>query len=320
MAAPTAFACKVVGCTHAEPFASLAEVRAHYKSEHPGVRSPRAPRPSRAKTSGPVLPGHANEPESGGSAPGNPPDPPGADTLDFDAGETAPAAPAGMELTPREPERRGWRSWFGLPPKRDRAPSSSPSSRKVRREDSSEFWGGGYSLVGTALERLQVDPPLGRLLQFQSIGAGEILNTLTADTALDSMVQPLVRNAEAARGLGALVGLPLLIFMYERLPEEARPALEKWMLEAVKAQAIAMVPAVKKKRARDREFEKAIAELAEEGLIDPELAGVQSADAVADAILMQIFRGPPPPPEGAPETNGEPAWDARTRAEREATQ
>ena len=285
------YRCKHPTCDHA-PFATLREVAKHYKDDHPGEKSPRRGAPSSPPT------------EPAGVAPGlGAPDP--------DPGEIAPEIPTEIraDLEPLSPvrARRSFREWIGLQPKRDKAPRRAGERAPSRkREFAGDLIGTAWAGAGTFLARTGLDVPVGNTLKYQQPIAGEVLDSLWADTRFDrAILQPLARNADNAEAIVALGALPALVFLYERVPDEAKVALEPYMESAIRAHLVAMAPVIKKKRARDRELDKVIEDLREEGMIDPEIGN--ASDAV-NAILHSIFTSTPPaPPAAAPEPEAESA-------------
>lgn len=297
--------CRICGDSSAD-YDNMLELRGHQKEAHPGERSPtsrpRAPRPPRsAPAATPNLTlGLEGEPQPGSEAIG-PEIPP----------ELAPNVPD--EFVP-EPSKPSWRErlWGGTAGKLQSTGERAP--RRFKHESTATLLGGAWGGIGSFLVRFgsQLDQPTGRMLQYQAPVAGEILEKITADTWFDRVVlQPIARNTDNAEMAAALFGLPALVFLYPRVPAEARPTLEPFMQEAVRAHIHAMVPVIKKKRARDREDAKVLEDMRDEGLIDPEIATITEA---IDAVLMMVFTGKPAA-EGAPEA---PAADPFGVGDREA--
>jgi hypothetical protein len=289
--------CKVCSAAGVETdFAGVGEVLKHYKSDHPGQRSPEPHKP-RGKKRGPgartpnapaatdpVLPLESAPPDPAAGA---------ADELgDEDTNERPPALPPGLEIPPAAPRRKGWREWFGMQPRGDTTPAPTRERRPSRKREStadmlSAIWGG----IGTGMQRFNVDVPTGRCLQYQAPVAGEVLEKLTANTWVDRPLQAIARNTDNAEAAAALFALPALVFAYQRVPPEAYPTLEMLMQEAVRAHMKAMVPVIRKRRARERELAKVVDELKDEGLLDPEVGDVQAA---VDFVINSMFATPPP--------------------------
>lgn len=176
------------------------------------------------------------------------------------------------------------------PPKRakirDRfkAKLTVPSSGLAkRREPGAAALALGWSGVGTLLIRTQVDVPVGRTLQFQADIAGETLDRLIAHTFLDRLLQPIAKNVGAMEEIGSLIALPMLVGAIERNPEAA-PMLEPMLRTAVMANLTQLAPLVKKKKAEEAKFAKAVKDL--------DLGLEPGADPV-EAVLNAIFAPPP---------------------------
>lgn len=137
-----------------------------------------------------------------------------------DTAEPAPVRPAEDAPRPRRPGlRERVRSWgrgrAGGPdaaaaPGRERAPRRPRSSgRRVPLDgDISEIWGAlGEELEGT------VHFPTGRMLQYQALGAGVILDKAVAGTLPDRFVlQPLARQKDRFEDAFLVVMPPMLTF------------------------------------------------------------------------------------------------------------
>ena len=142
-----------------------------------------------------------------------------------------------------------------------------------------------YGGAGFLMVRTGVDEPVGRCLQFQAPAAGEILEDLTKDTFVDVPLQWVAERFDVAEKAGALLGLPLLVFLYERASAELRTMLDPMMREALESQIIAMVPVVKKQRKREAEMRAAMEEL---GL-------PAGADPITDLLTMMFTPSAPTP-------------------------
>lgn len=278
-----------------ETTATPALVLKHYRDVHPGERSPRR----RKKSAGPSG---ASAVAPSASGPVAAPSPAGPDQLELDV-ETDEIMPdVGGEIEPSPPAKPSWRErmWGGL--HRPSSPKSGERIPKYRRESTAVLLTGVWSGLGAAFVKTGLDAPVGRCLQFQAPLAGEVIESITKDTILDRALQPIARNMDQAEVAGALFALPALIFLYSRVPAEARPMLESLMEDACRAQIAGMVPVIKKKRARDAELARVVADLVAEGML-PET--VASADDAVAAVLMTMFTGTvegEPPTD--PATNG----------------
>jgi hypothetical protein len=201
------------------------------------------------------------------------------------------------------PSRRSWRDWVGLKP-RSNASSGSIERRpqRFKRESTAELltaiWGG----VGFVFIRTGAEPAVGRCLQMQAPVAGGVLEDITKGTLVDRPLQWVARNTDNAEATAALFALPALVYLYPRVPDEARPMVEMLMQEATLAHLKAMVPMLKKKRARERELAKVLEDLKAEGAIDPD---TENASDAVDAILNAVFSAPAQRSEPEPDTNGD---------------
>ena len=195
-----------------------------------------------------------------------------------DTGERAPLDPGADRPTWRD---RLWRA----KKERDNDPTPAPRRErrpKVKRVSTAKTITMMYSGAGFMLARSGADVPVGRVLQFQAPAAGEILEELTRDTFLDRPLQFVASRAETAEKAGALLGLPLLVFMYERASDDLATVIEPMLREAVRQQFVNMVPVVKKAREDERKWREAVSEL-----------GLEGADPIGD-LLGAIFERPGP--------------------------
>ncbi len=132
------------------------------------------------------------------------------------------------------------------------------STKRVSAADSlGDLWAG----VGGLLTRLPNHAPSGRLLQFQSQAAGEILDEALKGTFVDKM---LLQKGVKLRGrfdvLGAVLMPPAIVFAIETNPERAPyliPLLESSLRNALPH----MVAPIKKARKREADQAEAIREL-----------------------------------------------------------
>lgn len=270
-------------------------VTAHLKKSHGGNVDPGA------GTIPPRGPGAGSDPRANLDD-----DAPLADVVDI--GERTPnmgdddAAP---DTTPRSTmrdkiTRRLWGS------RTSSAPTSSstaagyvsnektPRQRNARRATTAPIgtlaWGG----IGALLQRSGADIPVGRTMQFQSDAAGDILDRLIAHTWFDRVLQPFAQRTDELEALAGLVSLPILVGMVER-SDAAAETLQPLLVEAVRANLVAMAPVVKRKRAEAKKFAEAVAEL------DPKLA---ATDDPVGTILAAIFAAPDQAPPAPPGANG----------------
>lgn len=157
------------------------------------------------------------------------------------------------------------------------------------------FFGLGYLLVSR-----QIDPPVGRTIQFEAPLAAQAIDKAIAGTFIDRILQPLFNKSEQLEGLGAILALPVMVGLYERKPALA-PILEPAMLEVVGIAADELVPVMRKHKAKARRNARSLSELTDAFDIpkgtDPRIA-----------ILGSFFRDvqpeegqPQPPTEGETE-------------------
>jgi hypothetical protein len=166
--------------------------------------------------------------------------------------------------------------------------------------------GSFYAGVGTFLTWSHIDVPVGRVLQFQAPVAGAALDKAAAGTTLDRLVlQRLVDVPE----LVDILALPFLVGALERYPER-QAVLQPMIMAALRRHFLHMRPIIKKRRAEEREYANAVAELAED---DPQLKELidQGGDPI-QAVWAMIF-APPPGAQGAP--GGEPAANGQGSTE-----
>lgn len=253
--------CKLCPDDDQNSFASLPELNAHRRADHPteyaaalkraAEKRPQN-RPSGAGSRGGATPRPAPAPEPEpeqrplelleGGAGEQPPGLGGAEVLD--AGEAAP-----------QHEGQGWRERWRR--RRDRPQIERVTNK--RRVHTDELWGQIWGGLGWFLERT-LDPGVGRAMAYQGPIAGELLERLTKDTFIDRMAQPIASRWEDMNALGQLLEMPMLVGMIERNPD-MRPMLEPMLRAAVRRHLVAMVPIIKKREAEEREAARAAAAL-----------------------------------------------------------
>jgi hypothetical protein len=154
---------------------------------------------------------------------GEPPAPPAADYPDDDF-ETAFAAEPGpgpdgdesfAETPPRRPKAssrsarsRGLLSrWQHKPATGGRHPAKRKHPRVSVESLISRTWGLGARLAANMM------PPVGRMLQIQSLTAGVVLDPVIRGTVVDAALQPLARFEEKGKIIGGLAGPPVIVAM-----------------------------------------------------------------------------------------------------------
>jgi len=196
-------------------------------------------------------------------------------------GEDVPVFPGDTPETPEE-----------APKKKRRFAKSEKASKK--RENASELLGMLWGGAGKLLERADHKGkpygsyPTGRVMQFQSLVAGNYLDTVVQNTWIDRLlIQPLARANSTAEGIGALVALPAMIYAVDKKPAMAE-VTEPWLRAAFMQTITDMAPVVKKMEA---EQEKRIQAMQDAGM----LMGGEGQDPF-EAFMLSLFQ----PPNGAP--------------------
>lgn len=222
----------------------------------------------------------------------------GADNLGLSGDETPPAhGYADAELAPTRPETAAQGHPEEVKPTRPPSRFGSlgrPKSGSVvraktehRRVSLESLATGAWTLLGQAAQSRGL-VPTGRALMLQAPVAGMILEDTLKGTLADKVIQPIARSGEAAKELGALFGVPVLVTLLTVKPEAADTVLP--MLRSMMREwAILAGPRIK---AREKREKKAMEQL---GIEDP--AGL---DAMVDEWIGAMFMG------GAPENGDEP--------------
>lgn len=173
------------------------------------------------------------------------------------------------------------------PRKTERAPDRPHAGPRESAADVLTMaWGG----AGMFLVRTGVDKPVGRMMQFQAGLAGTQLDVLAANTLFDRWIlQPMAKMAGNVEALGAVIGGPLLIGLYERNPDMG-PLLEGLIKGAVETTLVEMEPLVTKQARRTRKAAQAIANMRKELNLPDDVDPI-------DAILHMIFQPEEPDPD-----------------------
>jgi hypothetical protein len=130
--------------------------------------------------------------------------PPAGDRDLGDTGETRPAPPKSTPRVQGRPAGHGLRGLLGG--KQDKSGKGKAKKKpRVSTEDLlGSLWRGAAKLAAPL-------PPLQRTLRVQAPVAGLLLEDAVRDTALDAMLQPLARFADAGRTVSALLGPPVFV-------------------------------------------------------------------------------------------------------------
>lgn len=190
------------------------------------------------------------------------------------------------------------RSFFGK--KKPDVPRVEPVRKTTERRPSSgrrttaaDSLGDLYAAVGGFLARSPQNAPLGRYLQWQAPAAGELLDSVVANTFVDrKLLQPAVKMRGSVDVLAALFGPPALIIAIERNPSRAEVLLP--MLESsIRSSLPTLLPAMKKSQEREEKVAKAVKEMF------PDMP--DGVDPVR-LVIEQMFAGWIRPAEPEPET------------------
>ena len=152
------------------------------------------------------------------------------------------------------------------------------------RSSGEKLLGTAIFSIGSVLVSRRIDPPVGRCLQLESPLAGKQIDEAIAGTFIDRLLQPLFRKSDDIEGLGAVLGLPILVGIYERRPEMA-PVLEPMLYEVVGTMMEQVAPLMKKDAAKKRRTARSLADLNEAFNIPP-----GEKDPVAAVLGGYIFQ------------------------------
>lgn len=232
---------------------------------------------------------------------------------------TEPPASSGKPKLRDRIESRLWRNGGDRAEGGAAAPRTRekrPKAAKRGRHSAAGALGTGWGLLGTALERSGADVPVGRVLQFQGPMAGPILDKLIAGSWFDRIIQPLASKTDDMEDFGTLVGLPIMVALYERAPAEVAAQIQPMMIATVVASLGALAPVLEKREAEQAKIEAVARRLAADGKL-PIAEGADPSAAVADSILAAIFAPPPnmPPPATPQPPVTEPAGNGHIGAE-----
>lgn len=183
-------------------------------------------------------------------------------------------------------------------PAKPRTPTPTPKQRG-RRDASGllgPIWGGAASFVVPTLS-----PAAAKGMALTTEAAGPILDQALAGTFVDRMIlQKVTGKGEKAKGLGTLLGLPVLLMIIEKQPLMAKqPAVRSALKYTVTANFEAIVDArVAEKKKSDRLAAKAQEAGISLVMTDENGQQVDLIDALCDDLLSGIFN---PAPVEAPD-------------------
>lgn len=264
---------------------SLVAARAHAYEAHPEEMARRRAERLRKK--------------EGRPAPADPIDPRAPEELELELDDERP--PAVRPTVVDEEAPRGFREriWGDRRRRRSKAGGSAehagaghPKERKPnlgrrrpvnsKRLPTGRLLGQGYGLVGFGISELMGDKPVGRAMMLQASSAGDVLEALTRDTIADVPMQFIAEREAAASAAANLLGLPVLVFMYERATDEFRQLLDPLLVMALRHNMREMAKAAQKQAKEEAEWQASAAGLVETLGLPPDV------DPIA-ALAAQIF-------------------------------
>ena len=162
-------------------------------------------------------------------------------------------------------------------PKKKRAKVTSIGRRVSTADTLADVWAG---LGSTAMRSGYV--PTGRMMQFQSQVAGEMLDEAVKGSVIDrKILQPVVKSRGRYDLISAVFGPPMLVLAIERDPSKAELLIP--LLKAqIRSSLPLMLPAIKKVQEKERKAAEAAAQMF------PDLP--EGEDPV-DAIIEMLFAG-----------------------------
>jgi hypothetical protein len=195
----------------------------------------------------------------------------------------SPANDGADVLEVEEPKKNKWGFGKKEPKPQGNAPRTNerPPRGSGRRTSVSDTFEDVWTGIGGLAIRSN-HAPLGRYLQWQAPGAGQLLDEVVSGTIIDrKLLQPAVKARGKLDVLIALVGPPGIIMAIERQPERAQmlvPALKS----ALRSSLPTILPAMKKAQAKEEKVNDAIREMF------PDMP--DGVDPV-DLVIEQLFNG-----------------------------
>jgi hypothetical protein len=188
-----------------------------------------------------------------------------------------------------QPSRR----LFGARERRPKGPKSHKA--KPKRESIAPLGTFVWRQVGAMLEQT-VYYPSGRIMLWQALAAGEVLDELAEGTWVDEHgLQPLMRQEKKVEAAAMLLGPPILAGMMARNPAAAT-SMAPMMRFVVRQSLVVMLPAMEKAKRREAEELRLIAEL-----FGDTLPPDTTVDDVVESLLAEMFAPPKRPQAAEPE-------------------
>lgn len=106
-------------------------------------------------------------------------------------------------------------------PARRRVSESAPKVQRARRNSLAPAFSWVWQGMGTGLVMTGRDRPVGSAMVVESRLAGRQLDSFVAGSFLDKILQPFASKGDSAKGLGVVLGFPLMVGLLERRPELA---------------------------------------------------------------------------------------------------
>lgn len=160
-----------------------------------------------------------------------------------------------------------------------------PDKHAVRVSGQSMFANLSFFVGGQLIGR-KIDPPVGRVIQFQAPLAAQKIDQAIAYSWIDRLLQPIFRAFDSVEGMGAL-GLPILIGALERKPEWA-PMLEQPIRELVGITIDEVVPIMRKAKTQRRTKVRSLGDISD--VFQDLPRGVDPVDAFMAFIFQDVIQ------------------------------
>jgi len=172
------------------------------------------------------------------------------------------------------------------PARRERKPTV-PTGKRVPLDDKlGMVWGVAGSMLMPA-----VSPLAARAMVLQAPAAGPVLDELIAGTPIDKVAQRFAGKGKKAGNVGALIGLPVLMFLIERNPVLVmNPVVDGLLTATIQANLISIIDAQYQAKKRAEELE-AKAKEAGINLVEETADGqtVTLVDKIKADLLAPLF-------------------------------